>query len=68
MHSRRKKLNAFALSECTYGNGYVENLYMENKEMHEKLIEQYEKLIEQYEQRLKDKYEQIALLKSLIGK
>ena len=48
-------------SECTYGNGYVENLHIENREMHEKIIEQ-------YEQRLKEKDEQIALLKSLMGK
>ena len=47
--------------EGAFGNGYVENLHMENKET-------YEKLIEQYEQRLKEKDEQIALLKSLIGK
>ena len=42
------------------GSGYIENLHIENKEMHEKLIEQ-------YEQRLKDKDEQIALLKKMIG-
>ena len=47
--------------EGTYSNGYVENLHIENKEMHEKLIEQ-------YEQRLKDKDEQIALLKKMLEK
>ena len=44
-------------NEGAYGNhGYVENLHIEHKET-------YEKLIAQYEQRLKDKDEQIALLK-----
>ena len=43
------------------GSGYIENLHIENKEIHEKLIEQ-------YEQRLKDKDEQIALLKEMLRK
>jgi len=48
--------------DCPYGgNGTVGNLYAENREA-------YEKLMEQYEKRLQDKDEQIALLKSMLGK
>lgn len=39
-------------NEGSYGNGYVQNLHIENKEVYEKLI--------------KSKDEQIALLKSLL--
>ena len=44
---------------CSYGNGYIQNLVVENKEI-------IEKLINSYEERLKEKDEQISLLKSLI--
>ena len=48
-------------NECTYtGNSNVEH-QTTNQEV-------YEKLIEQYEKRLKDKDEQIALLKSMLKK
>lgn len=43
----------------SYGNGYIQNLVVENKEI-------IEKLINSYEERLKEKDEQISLLKSLI--
>lgn len=45
--------------EGAYGNGYVQNLNVENKEATEKLIKS-------YEIRIKEKDEQIAFLKSLI--
>ncbi|GIZ14676.1 helix-turn-helix domain-containing protein [Capnocytophaga catalasegens] len=47
--------------EGSYGNGYVQNLTIENKEVTNKLIES-------YESRLKEKDEQIAFLKSLLKK
>ena len=43
----------------SYGNGYIQNFVVENKEI-------IEKLINSYEERLKEKDEQISLLKSLI--
>lgn len=43
----------------SYGNGYIQNLTIENKDM-------LQKIIDLYEIRLKEKDEQIALLKSLI--
>ena len=49
-------------NDCSYsGSSNVEHQYSTNQEV-------YEKLMEQYEKRLKDKDEQIALLKSLLEK
>lgn len=45
--------------EGSYGNGYIQNLTIENKEATAKLIES-------YELRIKEKDEQISFLKSLI--
>lgn len=45
----------------TYGNGYVQNLNVENKETTERLIKS-------YEIRIKEKDEQIAFLKRLLDK
>lgn len=45
--------------EGSYGNGYIQNLTIENKEATAKLIES-------YELRIKEKDEQIAFLKSLL--
>lgn len=47
--------------EGSYGNGYIQNLTIENKDMMQKMIDL-------YEIRLKEKDEQIAFLKSLLGK
>lgn len=44
----------------SYGNGYIQNLTIENKDMMQKVIDL-------YEIRLKEKDEQIAFLKSLLG-
>lgn len=52
--------------EGAYGNGYVQNLNIENKEATEKLIASYEERIKEYQERLKEKDEQIALLKALV--
>ena len=50
-------------NDCTYsGNSNVEHQHSAGNQ------ELYEKLMEQYEERLKDKDEQIALLKSMLGK
>lgn len=46
--------------EGAYGNGYVQNLVVENKETMQKLIES-------YEIRLKESAEQISFLKSIIN-
>lgn len=45
--------------EGSYGNGYVQNLHIENKEATQKLIES-------YEARIKEKDDIIALLKELV--
>ncbi len=46
--------------EGSYGNGYIQNLVIENKETMQKLVES-------YEVRLKEKDELITHLKTLIG-
>lgn len=43
----------------TYGNGYIQNLVIENKDT-------LNKLVESYQERLREKDEQISLLKSLL--
>jgi transcriptional regulator with XRE-family HTH domain len=49
-------------NDCTYSdNQNIECQYSNNKDI-------YEKLMDQYEQRIKDKDEQIALLKNLLEK
>lgn len=52
--------------DSAYGNAYVHNLTIENKEATEKLIASYEERIKEYQERLKEKDEQIALLKALL--
>lgn len=52
--------------DSAYGNAYVHNLTIENKEATEKLIASYEERIKEYQARLKEKDEQIALLKALV--
>lgn len=48
-----------------YGNAYVQNLTIENKDANEKLIASYEQRISEYQERLKEKDEQISFLKTL---
>ena len=57
-------------NECTYsGNSNIDCTYSENPHIEQPVVQElYEKLMEQYEKRLKDKDEQIALLKSLLEK
>lgn len=50
-----------------YGNAYVQNLTIENKDANEKLIASYEQRISEYQERLKEKDEQISFLKILIS-
>ncbi|SDD84678.1 helix-turn-helix domain-containing protein [Riemerella columbipharyngis] len=50
------KINTQNNYEGSYGNGYIQNLYVDNKEIVKKLIESYETII-------KEKDEQIKLLK-----
>ncbi|EKB59461.1 helix-turn-helix domain-containing protein [Bergeyella zoohelcum] len=50
-----------------YGNAYVQNLTIENKDANEKLIASYEQRISEYQERLKEKDEQISFLKTLIS-
>lgn len=52
--------------DSSYGNAYVHNLTIENKEATEKLIASYEERIKEYQERLKEKDEQITLLKALV--
>lgn len=55
-----------AFTQTNQGNGYVETINQDNKELIKELKEVHEKLLDSKDQLLRAKDEQIALLKTLI--
>jgi hypothetical protein len=51
-----------------YGNGYIENLHVENKETYKKLIESQEKQIESLKKQIERPEKQLEFLRSLLVK